>query len=166
MASAKSSFCLATNALAVVVLAGCATAGGLPPGSSIDEARNVAFGPTGEYALPDGGTRLEFAQGQFGKQTYMLDFNREGKLTSSQQVLTERNLATIGPGMSANELLTRFGRPASTFGVRYHNQRIWNYRYADGDCVWVQVSVSQDTQLVEQAGIGTDPICDGPNDRE
>ena len=41
----------------------------------------------------------EFAHGGLAKQTYMLDFDRNGALVSSQQVLTESNLSTIAPGM-------------------------------------------------------------------
>ncbi|MES2100991.1 MAG: hypothetical protein V4569_14285 [Pseudomonadota bacterium] len=153
---------------ALALLAGCATfaPGGLPPGTRIATARAAAFGPSGEYALPGGGTRLEFAQGAFGKQTYMLDFDKSGVLVSSQQVLTELNLATIAPGMSANELRAGFGRPAWVFGVQHPRAHIWNYRFDGGDCVWYQVTVLDDTQTVASAGIGTDPACDGPSQRD
>lgn len=149
-------------------LGGCGTLapGGLPPGTPIAQARAAPFGPTGEYALSDGGTRLEFAQGSFGKQTYMLDFDRNGLLTSSRQVLTEQNLATIAPGMPASEVRMRFGRPVQVFGVRHPPAQVWNYRFDGGDCVWYQVSISTADQRVVEAGIGTDPACDGPNRRK
>ncbi len=152
----------------VAALAGCASLapGGWPPGTKIADARQALFKPTGEYALPGGGTRLEFARGGFGKQTYMLDFDRNGLLVASQQVLTELNLATITPGMSAEELRMRFGRPVWVFGVRYQNQHVWNYRFDGGDCVWYQVSVSDADQRVADASIGTDPACDGPKGRD
>ena len=135
--------------------------GGLPPGTPIAQARGAMFAPTGEYALPDGGTRLEFA---LGKETYMLDFDRGGTLVSSQQVLTELNLATIEPGMAADDVRKRFGRPAWVFGVQYRErQHVWNYRFDGGDCVWYQVSISDATRQVTEASIGTDPACDGPN---
>jgi hypothetical protein len=44
------------------------------------QARASFLGPTGEYPLPGGGTRLEFARGAHGKQTYMLDFDAAGSL--------------------------------------------------------------------------------------
>jgi hypothetical protein len=149
-------------------LAGCGAMapGGLPPGTPIAQARGGLFGPTGEYALPDGGTRLEYAQGSFGKQTYMLDFDRGGRLVSSQQVLTELNLATIAPGMAADEVRMRFGRPAWVFGVNYPRGQVWNYRFEGGDCVWYQVSIADKDRRVVDANVGTDPACDGPNSRE
>ena len=125
-----------------------------------------AFGPTGEYALPGGGTRLEFAHGGLAKQTYMLDFDRSGVLVSSQQVLTEPNLATIAPGMSAEEVRMRFGRPVWVYGVRYPRAQIWNYRFDGGDCIWYQVSIGDADHKVVDAGIGPDPVCDARDNRE
>jgi hypothetical protein len=153
---------------ACAVLAGCGTLapGGLPPGTPIAQARGALFAPTGEYALPDGGTRLEFAQGSFGKQTYMLDFDRSGRLVTSQQVLTELNLATITPGMTAEQVRMRFGRPAWVFGVNYPRGQVWNYRFDGGDCVWYQVSIADADHRVVEANLGTDPACDGPNSRD
>lgn len=149
-------------------LAGCASLapGGLPPGTPISEARAAFFKPTGEYALPNGGTRLEFAQGSFGKQTYMLDFDAGGRLVSSQQVLTEENFASIEPGLGERELHMRLGRPAQVFNVPWQKLHVLNYRYFGGDCVWFQVSVSDVTRQVTDTGTGADPACDGPNTKD
>lgn len=150
---------------AVAALAGCASIspGTLPPGTPIAQARQGLFKPTGEYALAGGGTRLEFAHGGYSKQTYMLDFDRDGKLVESQQVLTEPNLATIAPGITLDELRMRFGHPVWVFGIRGHRS-VWNYRYAGGDCVWWQVTIDNDTHQVTEAGVGPDPACDRDSD--
>lgn len=148
-----------------VALAGCAAVGpgGLAPGTAIADARRTLFGPTGEYPLPDGGTRLEFA---FGKETYMLDFDRAGTLVSSEQVLTEANLAGIAPGTSSADVRLRFGRPIWVYGVRYREpQQVWNYRFEGADCVWYQVSISDATRRVTETSLGPDPACDVANDR-
>jgi len=147
--------------------AGCASLAPamLPIGTPIEQARRGVFAPTGEHALPGGGTRLEFARGSFGKQTYMLDFDASGSLVASQQVLTEANFATIRPGMAGAEVRMRLGRPAHVFPVGWQRLQVWNYRWFEGDCVWFQVSIGNDSQQVTDAGIGTDPACDGPNDR-
>ena len=154
----------AALAPALVALAGCAplAPAALPPGTPIAQARQSLFAPTGEYALPGGGTRLEFAQGAFGRQTYMLDFDRGGALVESRQVLTEPDFATIRPGMPAQEVLMRLGHPAQVFGVPRQQLQVWNYRWFGGDCVWFQVSVSDTSGAVTEAGTGTDPACDGP----
>ncbi len=149
----------------VVALAGCAALApaAAPLGTPIAEVRRAAFSPTGEYALPGGGTRLEFAQGAFGKQTWMMDFDAQGKLVSKEQVLTDANFALVKPGMPGSEVRMRLGRPAHVFSVQRQKLQVWNYRYFGGDCVWFQVSVS-DAGPVTEASMGTDPACDGPND--
>ncbi len=149
----------------VAALAGCAALApaSAPLGTPIAEVRSGSFGPTGEYPLPGGGTRLEFAQGSFGRQTWMMDFDAKGILTSKEQVLTETNFARIVPGMPGAEVRMRLGRPAHVFLVQRQHLQVWNYRFFGQDCVWFQVSVS-DAGPVTEAGMGTDPACDGPND--
>ena len=156
----------AASALALTaMLSACSTPGRLPPGTPIDAVRHGARSPSAEYALPDGGTRLEFAQGgSFNRETWMLDFDAKGTLVSSQQVLTEANFANITPGMPADDVRLRLGRPVQVFGAGWHEHiQVWNYRFAGGDCVWFQVSIRDADQKVREAGIGQDPACDGPS---
>jgi len=157
------SACGGVVAVSIASLAACAVMrppGGLPVGTPIAEARQ-GFGPSAEYPLPSGGTRLEFRQGSFGRQTYMLDFDAGGRLVSTQQVLTPANFATIGPGMSQQEVLARIGQPAFTFPVGWQQLQVWNYRYGglEGDCVVFQVSISNATRTVTETGPGPDPVC-------
>ena len=151
----------------MAALGGCTALapGALPPGTSIAQARGAFLGPTGEYALPGGGTRLEFARGAHGKQTYMLDFDASGSLVASEQVLTEQNFATIVPGLAATEVRMRLGRPAEVFNVPWQRLQVWNYRYHPGDCVWYQVSISEIGRVTE-SNYGTDPACDAAASRE
>lgn len=155
-----------TVAMATAVLGACTSLapGGLPPGTSIAQARASFLGPTGEYPLPGGGTRLEFARGAHGKQTYMLDFDASGSLVDSQQVLTEQNFATIVPGLPAAEVRMRLGRPAEVFNVPWQRLQVWNYRYFTGDCVWYQISISEVGRVTE-SNYGTDPACGAPASR-
>ena len=155
-----------TLAAATAVLGACTSLapGALPPGTSISQARASFLGPTGEYPLPGGGTRLEFARGAHGKQTYMLDFDAGGSLVASEQVLTEQNFATIVPGLLAKEVRMRLGRPAEVFNVPWQRLQVWNYRYYPGDCVWYQISISEVGRVTE-SNYGTDPACGAPASR-
>ena len=165
----KFAMALLTALLALTAaLAGCVvlTSGGLPAGTPIAQVRQSWLAPSGEYALPGGGTRLEYARGSFGRETYMLDFDAKGSLLTSQQVLTEANFATIEPGMSSQDVRMRLGRPAHVFNVGWQHLQVWNYRFFGGDCVWFQVSIGNADQRVTQAGTGYDPACDGRSTRE
>jgi len=150
----------------LALLGGCATfaPAALPPGTPIADARAGFGGPTGEFHLADGGTRLEFAR---GRQTWMLDFDAAGRLVRTEQVLDEAHFATIHPGLAADEVRLRIGPPSETFPVGWQRLVVWNYRWWQGDCVWYQVSISRDTGRVTEAGYGSDPICDrgGPERR-
>ena len=147
---------------ATLAAAGCATfaPAALPPGTPISDARAAFGGPTGEFQLPDGGTRLEFARGAFGRQTWMLDFDAAGRLVRTDQVLDEAHFATVRPGQTAQDVRMRLGRPANVFTVGWQRLVVWNYRWWQGDCVWYQVSISQASNTVTEAGYGTDPACD------
>jgi hypothetical protein len=129
----------------------------LPPGSTIADARQT-LGSGDEYPLPDGGKRLSFPR---GKDTYMLDFDAGGRLVQSQQVLNLPTFATIQPGMPQGEVLTRLGRPAFVFPVGYQKLQVLNYRFGglEGDCMVFQVSISNATGNVTEAGTGPDPWC-------
>ena len=155
-------------ALALAALAACTTApGALPPGTSIADARKTFGGVSGEYRLPDGGTRLEFRQGTYGKQTFMLDFDANGLLVSSKQVLTPETFATITPGLTPEQVLMTIGHPAFTFPVGYQKLQVWNYRFGgmEGDCIVFQVSISNVTGVVSDAGQNTDPACSHGGDK-
>ena len=155
---------LLTGAALIATLAGCTALApaASPIGTPISEVRRSLASPSGEYALPNGGTRLEFAQGSFGRQTWMMDFDAKGSLVHTEQVLDEAHFAQVKPGMDRRELQMLLGRPAHVFSVQRQQLQVWNYRYFGGDCVWFQVSVS-DAGPVTEASMGTDPACDGPN---
>ena len=137
--------------------------GSLPIGATLAEARQSFGGPTGQYALAAGGTRLEYASPSFGKQTWMLDFDAGGRLFRKQQVLDEAHFAQIVPGLSQQEVLFRIGHPAWIFGVGRQNLDVWNYRFSVPlGCTIFQVSMLR-TGFVKEAAQGYDPACDAPN---
>jgi len=139
--------------------------GGLPLGTTIEQARQELSGQTGQYVLAGGGTRLEFARGGLGKRTDMLDFDASGHLVSNRQVLTPDIFATIMPGMSQTDVLSRIGRPVGVFPVGYQKLQVWNYRFGglEGDCVVFQVSFANATHMVTETGQGYDSACDAPD---
>ncbi len=145
-------------ALALVACTGYSPAG-LAPGTGIAEAER-AMGPrSGTHALVDGGTRLEFARGPSGKQTYMLDFDAGGRLVSWEQVLNESNFNQLPLGISREDLLRTLGRPTEVRQVGWQGQRVWSYRYENPFCQWFQVSLDRDGKVVD-TGRGPDPACE------
>jgi hypothetical protein len=128
------------------------------PGESADEVARTLGPATGRYALPQGGTRLEYARGPYGKQTYMIDLGADGKVQTVQQVLTEANFATVRPGESRDDVLLKLGRPSERRGA-FRNTELWAYRYDAIFCQWFVVTMNPDGH-VRDAGYVPDPMCD------
>jgi hypothetical protein len=154
--------------VAPFALAACATSyspKGLAPGTTEAAAVQEMGAPTGQSALPDGGKRLEFARGPFGKQTYMLNFDAQGRMLRWEQVLTEANFAKIKPGMDKTEVVAMIGRPSDISGYGFHEMReAWSYRYDSPFCIWFQIGMTQQGKVVDTA-YGPDPMCERPNRR-
>jgi hypothetical protein len=145
-----------------LLLAACATTyspSGLPPGAGLGEVL-ARMGPaTARHALGDGRQRLEFARGPQGLHTYMLDFDAEGRLLRSEQVLTERHFLELRPGMTAEEVRLRIGTPSSVRTLPRQRHQLWSYRYETPFCVWFQVSIDSDGRVAE-LGHNLDPRCE------
>lgn len=148
--------------LSASLLAGCVNMSSparLAPGASAEAIRAQLGEPTGRYALTDGGQRLEYARGPYGRETWMLDVDAQGRLVKAVQVLRESTFATIKAGMTRDEVLMTIGRPGNVGYVGWQMQTVWNYRYASPFCQWFQVGLSQ-AGVVEDTGYGPDPLCD------
>jgi hypothetical protein len=110
-----------------------------------------------ERKLP-GGSRLEFPRGPAGEQTWFVDLDSAGIVTRTEQVLTTENFERISEGMTQDEVRLRLGRPSETLLLGRDRGVVWNYRYANIQCVWFQVEISQQQQ-VRSAGYGIRPEC-------
>ena len=148
--------------LAACAVSACTSYGpaALQQGADVQSVTASMGPPTAEAALPDGGRRLEYARGPFGKHTYMLDFDAQGRLLRREQVLTEANFNAILSGMDAAEVLARIGHPGERYVVGWHEkQTVWAYRYETPFCQWFQVGISAQGKVVDTAH-GPDPVCD------
>jgi len=128
------------------------------PGSTVEQVQSDMGSPTERFPLPQGGTRLEYARGPFGKHTFMIDVDAQGRVQNVHQVLTEANFATIAAAMPRDELLMRIGRPAHIRSGGRQGGEVWSYRYDWTFCQWFQVSVIDG--LVRDAAYAPDPLCD------
>jgi outer membrane protein assembly factor BamE (lipoprotein component of BamABCDE complex) len=151
-----------TAAAAVVcLLAACQAYApdGLKPGTTRAQVEAGMGAPTASYPLADGGQQVEYARGPFGKHTYMLAFDAAGRLTGSEQVLTEANFARIAQGQSRDDVLRAIGHPSEVRRLGYQKRMLWSYRYDALFCIWYQVSFDTAWQVVD-TGYGPDPLCD------
>jgi hypothetical protein len=149
----------------LVMLAACASYSprDVRVGQTAEDVMQQLGEPTGRYKLAQGGTRLEYARGPYGKHTFMIDLDAQGRVTGWQQVLTEKNFASVRTGMAQEELLATLGRPSEIKPGGWQGGKVWSYRYDAIFCQWFQASVKNGQ--VTGAGYAPDPMCDA-NDSE
>lgn len=156
---------LPSLAAATALVAACAFAPPFRAGQSEAEVVAAAGVPTGRYAMPGGGSRLEYASGPMGRTTWMVDLDAQGRVQRFEQVLDEWHFSQIGDGMPRDELLRRIGRPAHRAG-EWMNRETWSWRYPTNDCLWFRVTLSPEGRVISGGGYMPDPMCDAPsNDR-
>lgn len=151
--------------VAAVMLAACAGYApppGLPIGAPEADVTKLMGLPTGRYPLPNGGERMEYARGPYGKETFMIDLDAQRRVVQWDQVLDRSYFDTVSAGMKADDLLRMIGRPSERVGMR--NGEIWSWRYYNNDCLWWQAQIDRQG-VVTAAGYGTEPRCDAPSDR-
>jgi len=120
--------------LVAALLAGCA---GEPTrialGSSRDQAMRELGAPTGRYALPGGGERLQYSRAPAGFEVNNVDLDATGRVVSVRQELDERLFdRTIQPGVGVwheAEVLRAYGRPFEISKVSAFDGNIWTWRY-------------------------------------
>ena len=121
--------------------------------------------PTARYALPDGAARLEFATGPYGRETWMVDLDAAGRVLQSLQVLNEAQFADVQqalartPSVTRAQLLRWIGTPGEQRSGGRQGGEVWSWRYPTNDCLWFQVSVTDDGG-VRGGAYAIDPRCD------
>jgi hypothetical protein len=158
--------CRSRVAITLAALAGAGCAGHVPrevrSGQSVDELLQRLGQPTARYTMP-GGERLEYARGPFGRHTYMIDIDRQGKVIEWTQVLNEKNFDALPVGIMRDAVLQTLGTPSERQPIPRQRLEVWSYRYEAIFCQWFQVEVGFDG-VVKQTGYGPDPLCMNPHE--
>ena len=115
---------------AASMLAACATPQSLAPGTTVEQARAKLGNPTGTYALPTGGTRLQYSNQPFDQSVWNANFDAQGRLASVEQMMSDAAFSRVQSGKDTQvDVLRDFGRPADTFFYKLRNESAWMYRY-------------------------------------
>lgn len=102
--------------------------------------------------------RLDFPRGPFGKHTYSVYFDDQGKVSGYQQLLTEENFAKIVPGMAESEVVDVIGVSKDRFMLARDRGYVWNYRYFSPLCRWLQIEFTLEGK-VRSTGYSKPPEC-------
>ena len=117
-------------ALALALLAGCASPGGAPLGAPRQGVVASLGAPALSVPLPDGGERLLYTTQPSGFQVFHLDFDAAGRLVRREQVLTQARLAAIPAGQwTVADVQRTWGPPMRVERVARFDGDIWTYRF-------------------------------------
>lgn len=160
---------IAVALVCAAALSGCAGPGLTPLASGLSEAEVAQRwgAPTGRYTLPEG-TRLEYARGPAGTETWMVDLDAQGRTQSWRQVLDWQYLQQVQgtlPGLSRDQVLVLLGRPSDVRSGGWQGGEVWSWRHDSPFCLWLQASVGDDGRL-RDAGFYPDPRCDVNDDHD
>ena len=130
--------------------------------------RGSGLPPSGPSTLelprPEGGTRLVYARGPMGRETYMVDLDASGRVQRWHQALGPAQFAQLPIGAAREELLYRLGPPAEVSPAGRLPGTVWSWRYPNNDCLWFQAGVDEAGRYTGGAST-QDPRCD-VNDRQ
>ena len=148
----------------ILVLTACASYGGrgLAPGRSTEsEVRAVMGAPFAEHPAEPGqdhARSLEYPRGPAGRHTYMARIDAAGTLVRIDQVLDEKFLRLIKPGVSTRDDVRRvLGRPGFVAAPHRLRGESWDYYGLDFQ-TRIILYVSFDANgVVASASKGVDP---------
>lgn len=117
-----------------------------------NEVRQWLGEPGMVWRNEDGTTTLEYSGQPAGTQCHMITIGTDRIVRSVEQVLTERNLARIRPGMVREEVQRIIGRPANTQFYQLSQERVYNWNVephpGTADPVFFTVHFDQDGRVL------------------
>ena len=144
-------------ALFVLPLQGCAgrpeRGFDLPEGLSREVVLERLGPPTRRVAVPGGGERFQYSYQPVGRVAVMVDFDANGRVVSSRNVLTATDWARIVPGVwTGADVEREFGPPALVDRVSSWQGTVLNYRWSDNANLfyWIYLDAQGMVQRAQQ----------------
>lgn len=110
-------------------LSGCAVPSAIQIGTSTDELQQRLGKPTEVHKSAQGGELWDYASGPEGVETWRFDIDRNRKVGSATQLLTQERLYRIVPGVStADDVKMMLGKPRDIDHLA--GETVWEWRVA------------------------------------
>lgn len=145
------------------LLAGCVLPhpGRITAGMAESEVVALMGEPTARYPMPAGATRLEFARGPAGRETWMVDIDAVGHVAAIDQVLDLAHFRALTSGTLREQLLRSLGTPGR-IQKEYLGRETWFWRYPTNDCLIAAATLSPQGALMGGVSMMPDPGCERP----
>ena len=146
----------------MLLLAGCASYGGmgLEPGKATAADVRAKMGePTTVRKLADGGEVLWYSRLPYGRESFAVRLDKDGRLASIEQRLTSDHIAKVVPNKSsAEDVLDTLGPPYRVLDLPRQERKAWEYQLKGNftpQVLYVQLSadnvVRELVQIEDQA---------------
>lgn len=145
------------------LLGGCASEPTrLAVGTTRAQALQQLGAPTGTYALPGGGERLQYSRAPSGFEVSNVDVDAAGRVVSVRQELDERVFgSTILPGVWRQaDILRTYGRPLEITRVSSFDGQVWSWRYKAQNARRLLYVYVDPQGLVQYYNVGDDMTLD------
>ena len=130
----------------------------LEEGVSTEADVRERFGePAAIYQDVNGDVTLEYPRQPAGHVNYMISIGPDGKMGALRQVLKLTNFMRVTPGLDRSEVRRLLGRPAKAQSFALKEEKIWDWRFADGQEIKVFSVTFDKTGRVVGTGITPDP---------
>ena len=108
----------------------------LVAGQSTEADVTARFGqPERVWSQPDGARAFEYNRQPAGTENFMIIIGGDGKMREFRQVLNRKNFAEIVPGMAAETVREKLGKPAKIMPLKLQHEINWEWRFCDQPCV-------------------------------
>ena len=114
--------------------------------------------PSLELPGADGGT-LVYARGPYGRHTYFITLDSQGRALHWEQRLTENHFAQIRPGMGMPDVVALIGPSREVMALGRGRGAVWSFRYENPFCQWFRVEFNAE-KIVRSSGYGEPPECE------
>lgn len=129
--------------LTALLLCSCATSYGgkrLVPGeTTMHDVLHTMGTPAMRWENPDGSTKLAYARGPVGYNTFMVLIGKDQKLQHIEDVLNPKYFFRIQPGMTKDQVLRILGPSEPSWTLHFDArdqlpaQLIWEWRYCSAE---------------------------------
>ena len=144
----------------IVLLSACA--GYAPEASPLGQDRAAIVArmgaPSLELPSADGST-LVYARGPYGRHTYFITLDPQGRALRWEQRLTENHFAQIRAGMTMPDVVALIGPSREVVTLARGRGEVWSFRYENPFCQWFRVEFSAE-KVVRSSGYGEPPECE------
>lgn len=146
-------------AASALVLVGCAHPDLIKTGTSEIAVVNELGAPDSKMSHADGSFTLVYSMQPFGKETYWMNFDKNGNFIGKEKTMNEEHFKLVVPGKHTKaDVYQMFGHCAQEYDFKLQNQTAYMYRFNDDVGMAMAFWAQFDTDgVVTETAVTQDP---------